>query len=159
MISLVVLGVLGALGAPSFFEWLQTSQTRAAAEAVLNGIQSARAEAIQRNKNVRVKFTPPGTSWNVYEDATSTLIQTRTKKEGTLNAVLTPTPAAGNTITFGPLGSVVTNSDTSATITQLDVTNSKFAGARAMRIMITGGGSVRMCDPNASITVTDPRHC
>ncbi len=159
MISLVVLGVLTALGAPSFFEWIQNSQTRTATEAVLNGIQVARSEAIQRNARVRIVFVPPSTGWTVSVDADNTVIQTRSGAEGTSNAVLTPTPAAGTTLTFAALGSVTTNTDASAPITQIDMTNSKFAGARALRVVVTGGGSIRMCDPSVSLSVTDPRRC
>jgi len=159
MISLAVLGVLAALGAPSFFEWLQSSQTRAAAEAVLNGIQVARAEAIQRNANVRVVFAPPSTGWTVAVDSTGTVVQSRSGAEGTSNAVLTATPSASTTITFGALGSVGANTDTSAAITQLDVSNSKYAAGRSLRVVITGGGSTRMCDPAPALASTDPRRC
>ena len=159
MISLVVLGLLSALGAPSFFEWLQNSQTRAAAEAVLNGVQLARAAAIERNANVRVVFAPPSTGWTVAVDSTGAVLQSRSGAEGTSNAVLTATPSAGTTITFGALGSVTTNTDTSVTITQLDVTNSKFAAARTLRVVVTGGGSTRMCDPAPALASTDPRRC
>ncbi len=159
MISLVVLAVLTTLGAPSFFEWLQNSQTRSGAEAVLNGIQVARSEAIQRNARVMVVFVPPSTGWTVSVDADDTVIQSRSGAEGTSNAVLTATPAAATTITFGALGSVTTNKDTSAPITQVDMTNSQFAGARTLRVVITGGGGIRMCDPSPSLALTDPRRC
>jgi len=56
MISLVVLGVLLALGAPGFIEWLQNQQIRAAAEATLNGLQVARGEAVRRNTPVRFQL-------------------------------------------------------------------------------------------------------
>jgi type IV fimbrial biogenesis protein FimT len=155
----VVLGVLTALGAPSFFEWLQNSQTRAATEAVLNGIQVARSEAIQGNKKVKVVFVPPSTGWIVSDDATGTAIQTRSGGDGTLNAVLTTTPADTTTITFAALGSVTTNTDASAAITQIDITNSKYPAGRALRVVVTGGGSVRMCDPAPALATTDPRRC
>src|SRR5882672_5111861 len=56
MISLVVIGVLLALGAPGFIEWLQNQQIRAAAEATLNGLQVARGEAVRRNTRVRFQI-------------------------------------------------------------------------------------------------------
>src|SRR5215470_15125305 len=56
MISLVVLGVLIGLAAPSFSDFLQNQQIRGAAEATLNGIQVARAEAVARNTNVSFQF-------------------------------------------------------------------------------------------------------
>jgi type IV fimbrial biogenesis protein FimT len=62
MISLTVLGVLIALGAPGFIEWLQNQQIRAAAEAALNGLQAARTEAVRANLPVRFQFVTDLTS-------------------------------------------------------------------------------------------------
>ncbi|HXZ54145.1 MAG TPA: GspH/FimT family pseudopilin [Burkholderiales bacterium] len=62
MISLTVLGVLIALGAPGFVEWLQNQQIRAAAEAALNGLQAARTEAVRSNLPVRFQFVTDLTS-------------------------------------------------------------------------------------------------
>lgn len=62
MISLVVLGVLIALGAPGFAEFLQNQQIRAAAESTLNGLQVARAEAVRSNGPVRFQFVSDLTS-------------------------------------------------------------------------------------------------
>src|SRR2546425_7571454 len=64
MISLTVLGILLMVALPSFGTWLQNQQLRAASEATLNGLQVARAAAIQRN--VLVQFVSgPGTAWTV----------------------------------------------------------------------------------------------
>src|SRR6266851_5361113 len=52
--SLTVLGILLMVALPSFGTWLQNQQLRAASEATLNGLQVARAAAIQRN--VLVQF-------------------------------------------------------------------------------------------------------
>ncbi len=117
MISLVVLGVLLALGAPGFIEWLQNQQIRAAAEATLNGLQVARGEAVRRNTPVRFQLvsdlsstcvlasdsvtTPVSVSWVVsLADPTGVcdaapgaapaqIVQKRTSAEGSPNAVAT----------------------------------------------------------------------
>ena len=62
MISLAVLSILIGLGAPGFVEWLQNQQTRAAAEATLNGLQVARGEAVRRNTPVRFALVSDLTS-------------------------------------------------------------------------------------------------
>ena len=59
LVTLAVLGVLLSLGAPSLAEWLQAQQIRAATEAIVNGMQVARAEAIRRNLTVRMVLEPP----------------------------------------------------------------------------------------------------
>jgi len=162
MVSLTVLGILLMVALPSFSEWLQNQQLRAASEATLNGLQVARAAAIRRN--VLVQFVSgPGTGWTVTEVGTGVVVQSRAHEEGSPNAVLTVTPAGATTVTFTPLGSVVANADLSLTVTQFVVGNPAGGSCqpggpmRCLRVAISGGGSLRMCDP--IVGVTDPRAC
>jgi len=162
MISLTVLGILLMVALPSFGTWLQNQQLRAASEATLTGLQVARAAAIQRN--VLVQFVSgPGTGWTVTEAVTANPVQSRSPAEGSPNAVLTVTPAGATTVTFTPLGSVVANADLSLIVTQFDVTNPAGGSCqpggpmRCLRVAISGGGSLRMCD--RIVGVTDPRAC
>ncbi len=164
MVSLTVLGILLMVALPSFTEWLQNQQLRAASEATLNGLQVARAAAIQRN--VLVQFVSgPGTAWTVSEVGTGVAVQSRAHEEGSPNAVLTITPAAATTVTFAPLGSVVANPDASATVTQIGVSNPAGGSCqpagpmRCLRVVISGGGSLRMCDPTSTLPANDPRAC
>lgn len=161
IISMTVLVIVMALGIPSFYEWVQNQQIRAGAEAIMNGLQLARSEAIQRNLTVKFVVAPPGTGWTVSESTSGTQIQARNAAEGTSNAVVTVTPLGATTVTFAPLGGVTANADSSDTLTQVDVTNVVLTStaARPIRIVVTGGGSTRMCDPAATIATTDPRHC
>jgi type IV fimbrial biogenesis protein FimT len=57
LITLVILGILLAVGLPSFSTWTQNAQIRTAAEAIQNGLQLARAEAVRRNTLVRFQLT------------------------------------------------------------------------------------------------------
>jgi type IV fimbrial biogenesis protein FimT len=150
------------LGLPSFGTWLQNQQLRAASEGLLNGLQTARAEAIRRNLLVQVA-AGPGTGWSVTEAVSGAAIQTRVKAEGSPNAVLTVTPAGSTTVTFTPLGSVAANLDTSTTATQFDISNPAGGSCqptgpmRCLRVVVSGGGSLRMCDP--IVAAPDPRAC
>ncbi len=82
-ISVAIIGILMALGAPSFMTWLRNVQIRNAAESLQNGLQLARTEALRRNE--KVTFWPvaltdsrlmddscarsdSGTSWVVSRD-------------------------------------------------------------------------------------------
>ncbi len=161
MIALVVLGVLIALGAPSFSDWTRNQQIRAASEAILNGLQVARGEAVRRNLLVQIQLTSlPSSAWTVSETVSGTAIQSRVHEEGTLNTSVTATPADSTKATFAPLGNVVANIDGSSTLTTVDVTNaSATASSRPLRVLITGGGSIRMCDPDPALATTDPRRC
>ena len=163
MISLTVLGILLMVALPSFGTWLQNQQLRAASEATLNGLQVARAAAIQRNLLVQFQSGPPGTGWSVTEAGTVNVVQSRSQDEGSPNAVLTVTPAVATTVTFAPLGNVVANIDATPTVTLFDVSNPAGGSCqpggpmRCLRVTISGGGSLRMCDP--IVGVTDPRSC
>jgi type IV fimbrial biogenesis protein FimT len=161
MISLTVLGILLMIALPSFSEWLQNQQLRAASEATLNGLQAARGAAIRRNVLVQFRQSaPPTTAWSVTEVGTGTVVQSRAHEEGSPNAVITATPAGATTVTFTSLGSVVVDP---ARVTQFDVSNPAGGSCqpggpmRCLRVTISGGGSLRMCDP--IVGVTDPRSC
>jgi type IV fimbrial biogenesis protein FimT len=170
MFTIAVFGILIMLAAPSFFEWQQSSQIRAAAEAVQNGLQLARNEAISRNVPVQIAIGPR-TGWTVAEaNAPAAAVQTRVHEEGTPNANFVLTPDTATTVTFTPLGGVTANVDDSAILTRIDIDNpsggncqsaSTAGPMRCLRILVTGGGSIRMCDPkfDAAAIPKDPRAC
>lgn len=161
MIGLTILGILVMAALPSYTAWIQNTQIRTATESVLNGMQLARAEAVRRNTNVRLVFGA-ASSWTVSVPGTGEQIQARTSGEGSQNVTVTRTPAATTTITFNSLGRVVANADASASITQVDLdvppTILAASASRELRIVVSAGGNVRMCDPNVT-DATDPRKC
>lgn len=163
LITITVMGILIMLAMPSFGEWLQNQQLRAGADASLNGLQVARAEAIRRNLAVQIVFAADSTAWAVTEAASGTAIQSRTQQEGSPNAVLAATPAGATTVTFTPLGATTTNLDGSPRITRLDISNTKGGACqpagpmRCLALIVQGGGSVKMCDP--LVASPDARAC
>jgi type IV fimbrial biogenesis protein FimT len=162
MISITVLGIILMIGLPSFASWLQNQQLRAASEGLLNGLQTARAEAIRRNLLVQI-VVGPGTGWSVTEAVSTAPIQTRVKEEGSPNAVLTVTPNTATTVTFTSLGSVAANLDASPTAGLFDISNPAGGSCqpagpmRCLRVVVSGGGSLRMCD--RIVSLPDPRAC
>lgn len=165
MIVLVILGILVSLAGPSFFEFMQNSQIRAAADAMQNGLQTARGTAIARNVQVQL-LVGPNSGWTVSETATGTVIQTRAHEEGTLNVGTNTTPAGSSLVTFTPLGAALTtNPDGTARVDRIDFVNPSggacqtdlpAGGMRCLRVVVTGGGSVRMCDPKFDPLATPP---
>jgi type IV fimbrial biogenesis protein FimT len=164
LITLIVLGVLITFGAPEFIAFLQNQKTRAAADAVLSGLQTARAEAVQRNLPVQFKLTGlPNSSWSVSESASGTVIQTRSADEGTAVVTVTAVDLLAypvTTVTFSAIGGVTSNADATAALRKIDLANpmASAGNARNYRVLISGGGSLRMCDPNVSVA-NDPRYC
>ena len=172
VVSLAVLALLLFVAVPSFGRFLQNQQIRVAGDAILNGLQVARAEAMRRNLSVQVAVNVPATGWTVSESASGAPIQSRTHEEGSPNAVVATTPGGTTTITFTPLGGVTSNADGSLPVSQFDVrfdnpglvcqtTMSQGVGQRCLRILVSGGGNTRMCDPAVrnDLLPPDPRAC
>lgn len=160
MIAIVIMAILLAIALPSFKTWMLNTQIRTATESIQNGLQLARAEAVRRNE--RVKFVlGAASSWAVSTDA-GTAIQSRTSSEGSSSVTVTVTPLNATTATFNALGRIVANTDTTSSLTQIDLgvpTSILPANlSQSLSIMITSGGQVRSCDPRFNAT-SDPRAC
>ena len=163
MIAVAIIGVLMALGMPAFQNWIQNTQIRTASEAIMNGLQTARNEAIRRNTSVQFKLDGGATTqWrvNLAIDPDGTPIQSRAAEEGSANATIAVQPAGADTVTFSALGRVVPNADASPSITQVGINNLLIpvaADRRNLVIVVPGGGALRMCDPK--VAAGDPRAC
>lgn len=158
MVAIAVMAILLFLALPNFSIWLQNTQIRTAGEAILNGLQLARAEAVRRNTNVRLEINA-ASGWTVLVVNGGEVIQTRVAKEGSATALVTITPPGANKVTFNGFGSLASNIDGSATITELkiDVTSIPAADSRELCVMVRSGGNTRMCDPQ--VASTDTRSC
>jgi type IV fimbrial biogenesis protein FimT len=167
LIGFAIVGVLLSLGVPSFSAWLQNMQVRNAAETVFNGLQLARANAVQRNKSVTFTMNGPDSSWAVTIDSPSAatgepaMIQSRSAAEGTLNARVNITPGAlPVAISFDGLGK--TNLASQATIQVTNPTGGTCVASggnmRCLNVTVAVGGQVKMCDPQVS-AAGDSRKC
>lgn len=159
LIGIVILAILMSLAMPSFQIWLQNTQIRNAAEAIQNGLQRARAEAVGRNTNVEFVLGA-GSSWTV-QVVGGAVVESRSGNEGSRNVTATVTPGGSTTVTFNNFGGVVqpTNADGTAPLTQVDLDSSVLSAAdsQELRVTIGLGGNIRMCDPNAP--AGSPRAC
>jgi type IV fimbrial biogenesis protein FimT len=175
LVTLTVLGVLIALGAPGFAEWMQSQRIRTSAEALVNGLQVARGEAIRQNLPMVLGLEPDTTAWTVCPATvspcdsttpTANIIQSKAAEEGSGNAKIQQTPPTSVLVTFTPLGAVLgQNLDGTLAVTQIDVfyppavCSADGGTMRCLRVVVSGGGSIRMCDPTPAIVAPDPRAC
>ena len=179
MIGIVVLGILLALGAPTFSRWTQSSQIRNAAEAIHNGLMLARAEAVRRNTAVRFQFvttttgacalSDTGANWVVSLDSPAgacdaapsdnvapRIVQVRSAAEGSRNAAVNG--GGVSLVTFNGTGQA-----TGGTPAAINVTNPTGGACapggpmRCMRVTVATGGQIRMCDPARA--AGDPQGC
>lgn len=156
LITISILGILATIAAPSFKNLLINAQIRTAAQGLTDGIQLARAEAIRLNQpTVFTKGTQ--SSWTVTVVNGGATLQSRPHTEGSTVATVAVTPNAATKITFNSLGRVIANADASAPITRLDIdaptSSISAADSKELRIIVTGGGAVRLCDPNGTTGV------
>lgn len=170
VVVLAVLGVLISFAIPSLTELLANVQIRTGTEALQNGLQLARVEAVRRNANVTFTLNA-GSGWTVgcqtvlpdnnadgVEDCPA-IIQSRSNNEGSTNVTVAVTPVGANVLTFNGLGRVIANTPVSPSITRIDVDNPTIspANSRDLRVAIQGA-SVKICLPGINIT-GDPRTC
>lgn len=153
LIGFVIVGVLLALGVPSFSAWLQNMQVRNAAESIFNGLQLARTNAVQRNKSVTFTMNGPDSSWSVTIDTPSiplgepATVQSHSGAEGTRNAVIATTSP---TISFSGLGAANPATTIQVTNPTGGACQTAVAGVGTMRclnITVSAGGQIKMCDP------------
>jgi type IV fimbrial biogenesis protein FimT len=176
MVGLAIVAILLTAGIPSFGQWIQNTQTRTAAESILNGLQTARTEAARRNADVRFSFTDATglVAWNVgcvtVTAVCPATIQSRAAGDAAANARVGVSVEMGqyNTalasgaglpagVTFNGMGGLpIVNIGTD--IARIDVTNAASVSARRLIIVIGTGGSIRMCDPQLSLG-TNPQGC
>lgn len=178
IVGLVLLSLLFFLGVPAFYSWTQNTQTRIAAEALQNGLQIARIEAVRRNAPVRFNLTSATglVVWNigcvtVTTDCPAT-IQSRSVSNGGTNARVGVSTVASSAqygtalasgaglpkgVTFNGLGNVPT-ANIGTDIARIDIVNSVNSNARRLIITIGTGGITRMCDPALTLS-TNPQGC
>lgn len=160
MVTIAVLAILLFVALPNFAVWMQNTQIRTAGEAILNGMQLARAEAVRRNTNVELEMNAAsGWTVRVPNPPPPVVVQSRVAGEGSATALVTIAPAGAKTVTFNSFGSVATNADGTATITEIKIDSPAIpaADSRELCVLVRAGGNVRMCDPQ--VPATDTRTC
>ena len=173
MVGIAIMAVLASLALPSYKAWIQNARIRTAAESIQNGIQVARAEAVKRNSPVQFDLRSTHSAWTVCtrpavpgscpaaDDATT--IQSRAAGEGSSADITVTTVDAGPYVfnSFGAMISPVPTAADGLIRIGVDVSTSVLSAAesRDLSIIIGVGGGVRMCDPDSTLSATDPRKC
>jgi len=160
LIAMVVLAVMVTAAVPAYTSWVQNTQIRTASESIKNGIQLARAQAIQTNRFIRFTFTADsGWKVNPLDDPDrDPPIAERSHNDGSPNVSLLIVPAGASEVVFDSFGRVVTPP---VPIAQVDVDNLKILDPterRTLRIVVSTAGSARLCDPKV-LNSTDSRYC
>lgn len=182
MVTVTLLGVLVLLAMPSMATWIRNNKVRTVADALENGLRVAQVEATRRSRQVVLVLTnspTPATSLTAVANGgywaaktvklatgnsdTAELIDSGTLSGTAANVQITG-PAA---VCFSALGRVVANSNTGVTGASCNVTGSAAQydiqldgpDARPLRVLVSLGGHVRMCDPAKTLSSTHPDGC
>ena len=186
-VTFIVLGLLVVAAGPSLTAWIGNTNVRNTAASIYAGMNRARAEAVRLNRPVRfslVAVTDPavldnscalsatGVSWVVSVNDPTALCSAAPSE--TVAPLIVDKAAAGDggrrvsvaalqadgvtaatSITFNAFGRVA---DATA-ISRIDIDNQTAGGDyRALRVLVGGGGTVRMCDIKVTSS-NDPRKC
>lgn len=175
LIAMVIMSILIATGAPSFSSWLSNQQIRSGTQAMLNGLQLARAEAVRRNTTVFFSITtstnngcalstsdgnwvvslatPVSHCADAAEAAPAQIIQIRSASE-TSKAVIT---ASRSQLFFDGLGR--SNAALSLCV-GLAADSGACIGSGSehrLRVTVSSKGQIRMCNP--VLDSSDPQGC
>lgn len=164
LVSLTLASLLLALAVPSFRDWIVNSEVRTAAESINGALRQARNEAVRSNTPARFTLTnATGGGWTIerYDRATTawTTIASRGAGEGGGRVAVT---ASQNVVMFlgngmvspvpaNPVSYEFTNTTAGACV------NGDAGQVRCLRVLVSAGGEVRLCDP--AVATSSPLGC
>jgi type IV fimbrial biogenesis protein FimT len=188
MVVVSIITILALVAGPNLSIWLDNIRIRSASDALQEGLQTARAEAIKRNQNITFWLVSNNTdnqidagcelsstsgSWVVSvgnpdakcdKDPSTTLaprlVAKRAVGDSGGRVAVNARQADGTTA-----GTSVTFNGfgrvTNATpIARIDITGvNDDVTYRSLRLMISPAGQIRLCDPSIGSTSSDPRKC
>lgn len=182
MVATTIVGVLAVLVAPSVSEWIRNARVRSTAEVLQNGLRQAQNEAMVRGHQVVFTFTNAepaldaapaanGMNWSVQtvppmSNATAPVF-VRGSPMGDVTSGISVDTNAENAACFSSTGMLVKN-DSPGPIgakcqTNALALNVRFAAdataAKTLRVTVSVGGRIRMCDPDKTFSATHPDGC
>jgi type IV fimbrial biogenesis protein FimT len=178
VITMALLGILLGLAAPSFGEWIRNSQVRTVADSLQNGVRLAQAEAVRRNRQVVFFLTNStectnsiapaagGAHWSIRETPvigrTTAVVQCGVVSDVAADVVL----AGPTAICFNSVGRQTANTDPglggaacNLAAGGLSTFNVTKTASRPLRVVVSIGGQLRLCDPARTLSDSAPDGC
>ncbi len=185
MVGLTIMAFLLMSGVSSMSEWIRNSQMRSAAESIINGLNSTRAEAVKRNTTVRFQltsslgndctidtsgknwvinlsgFSPEGQCGKALSDAADPYMLQKALVANASNPILIK--ASQGVLAFNGLGQQGRADAAQPVVTvTIDISPTESGTCRkdggklrCLRIMVSPAGQARMCDPSLSNSSND----
>lgn len=189
MVTITLMAILLALGVPSFSAWIRNGKLRAVGDSLQTGLRLAQAEALRRNRQVVFTLTNDkvtaenvasqravdnGNFWSLSTVAAYTGDAATFIESGVLSDVAEGVQITGpKSICFNAMGRQVVNDSpgitgascalpTSTPAVQnydLAFASPKEGVDRRLRVTVSLGGQVRMCDRDKTLSSTAPDGC
>ena len=187
LVTMVLLGMLTTLALPSFTTWIQNTRVRSVAEALQNGVRTAQAEAVRRNRPVVMTFTNDanpmldpnaavsGKNWSMQTVASPFInnnvaefirsgVLTDVASGVSIGGVVTGASTPVDAVCFNANGRLMASTGTAATAnclgSPMTFAIAQSSSDRPLRVTVSVGGQVRMCDPNRpALSSTSPDGC
>jgi type IV fimbrial biogenesis protein FimT len=180
MVTIALLALLLGLAAPSFREWTRNNQVRTVTDALQSGARLAQAEAVRRNRQVVFFLTndaacntstapaDDGAFWAIRTVPIVTGDPVEVVQCGQLADVADGVAISGPTaICFNSAGRQVANPSPGAgteacTLDASGVSTysvSATGANRSLRVLVSLGGQVRLCDPARTLSASAPDGC
>lgn len=164
IVTLSVFAILVALAVPSMSRWVANNKVRATADALQNALRMAQAESLRRSRQVVFSLTTDGSNWQINTISAATgdpQVSIESGNLSGLNAGVTITgPAA---ICFNSLGRLVANTGAGCTlpgaVQQYFVQAPTTSSDRPLRVDVSLGGQVHMCDRAKTLSDANPDGC
>lgn len=176
VVTISLLGILMALGLPSFNAWVQNSKVRAVTDSLQTGARLAQAEAVRRNRQMVLTLTNAqpalnatavanGTNWSVQSVAQFGEVAAFVQGGALADVASSVTITGPASICFNSNGRLVANASPgpsgascSAGIATYDFAHPK--ADRNLRVIVQVAGQVRLCDPKRpTLSDTSPDGC
>ncbi|WP_295645807.1 prepilin-type N-terminal cleavage/methylation domain-containing protein [uncultured Methylibium sp.] len=171
VVTVALLGILLALAAPGFGTWINNTRVRTVSDALQNGVRQAQAEAVRRNRTAVFYLTNAqpslaatavanGSNWGIRTVSLFTGDAAEFVNGGSLSDVAGGVAIGGPiALCFNASGQQVTVAAQSCTAGAATYDVSRTGADRPLRITVSIGGRVRMCDPAKTLSATNPDGC
>lgn len=189
LVTLAIVALLVLASVPSFNGAIVNSRIRSTGEAVLNGLQMAKSEAVARNTRVRFQLTDTldgacvlsatGANWVINVDAAANATEVEGLCDRAPNDAVAPFIIQKRSAATGSGATQVASTQPSVVYNGLGrladvppgnviINLSNPAGGTCaevggdvvcLRIVVSPVGQARMCNPDPGLPAGDPRRC
>lgn len=189
LVTLAIVALLVLASVPSFNGAIVNSRIRSTGEAMLNGLQMAKSEAVARNSRVRFQLTSSldnacvlsttGANWVINVDAAANLNEVEgmcdrapndaaapfiiQKRSAATGSGTTQVAATQPSVVFNGLGRLADLPPGNVVINLSNPAGGSCAEVGGdvvcLRIVVSPVGQARMCNPDPGLPADDPRRC